>query len=149
MTIKNVIQEVRIPANQYTLTVQPGVGTVVLVSIGGLEKELDAPELPDRTVRSGGRGKPVETDIVQPMHHSAEVAVMELWWGLCENSILGYLKLGVLVQYDASGLIPLKRWQLPNAWLKKMALSDLEMEGDGEMSTITWTLQADDLIALP
>lgn len=149
MTIKNVIPEFRIPVNKFALMVQPAVGEITLVSIGGLEQELDAPELPDRTVRSGGRGKPVETDIVQPMHITTEVLLMEAWWTLCSGSLPGYLKQGTLIQFDESGLIPRKSWLLPNSWLKKRVHSDLELENDGDMSTITWTLQADDISILP
>lgn len=145
MTIKNVIPEFRIPVNKYAFLAQPGVGEITLVSIGGLEEELDAPELPDRTVRSGGRSKPLETDIVQPMHITLEVVLMETWFGLCKLSLPGYLKIGTLIQFDETGLIPRKSWTLPNCWLKKRAHSDLELENDGDMSTITWTLQADEI----
>lgn len=145
MTIKNVIPENRIPVNKYALIVQPGVGEITLVSIGGLEEELDAPELPDRTVRSGGRAKPGETDIVQPMHITEEVNLMEAWYALCKLALPGYLKNGVLVQFDEAGRFPVKRWTLPNSWLKKRAHSDSELENDGDMSTITWTLSYDEI----
>jgi len=145
MTIKNVIPENRIPVNKYALIVQPGIGEITLTSIGGLEEELDAPELPDRTVRSGGRAKPGETDIVQPMHITEEVALMEGWYALCKLALPGYLKNGVLVQFDESGRFPVKRWTLPNSWLKKRAHSDSELDNDGEMSTITWTLSYDEI----
>ncbi len=145
MTIKNVIPENRVPVNKYALIVQPGVGEITLTSIGGLEEELDAPELPDRTVRSGGRAKPGSTDIVQPMHITAEVALMEAWYALCKLSLPGYLKLAVLIQFDESGLVPTKRWTLPNVWLMKRLHTDSELENDGDMSTITWTMSYDEI----
>lgn len=148
LQIKNVIQEQRIPVNKFQLIVQPGVGLITVVSLTGLEEELDAPELPDRTVRSGGRGKPVEFDIVQPMHHTAEVALMELWWNLCKYSLLGYIKDGTLSQFNETG-IPAKSFFLPNLWISKRAHTDLELENEGEMSAITWTMKADELMPMP
>lgn len=145
MTIKGIIPANRIPVNKYDLVVQPGVGTITLISIGGLEEELDAPEMPDRTVRSGGRAKPGSTDLVQPMHITAEVALMEIWYALCKHSLLGYLKLAVLIGFDETGLIPVKRWTLPGCWLMKRLHSDNELENDGDMSTITWTMSYDEI----
>jgi hypothetical protein len=146
MAIKNVIQVNRYPVNKYSLVVQPGVGQILLVSISGLEEELDAPELPDRTVRSGGRSKPIEFDGVQPMHHTQEVLVMETWWGLCKLSLLGYLKLASLIHFDESGLIPTRKFTLPNIWVSKRAHTDQELENDGDMNTITWTFKADQIL---
>ena len=145
LAIKNQIQELRIPVNKFQLIVQPGVGQITVISLTGLEEELDAPELPDRTIRSGGRSKPVEIDVVQPMHHTSEVLLMEAWWNLCKYSVAGYLRLGMLIQMNETG-IPTKRWTLPNIWIKKRAHSDLELENDGEMATITWTMQTDQII---
>lgn len=145
MAIKNVIQELRIPVNKFQLTVQPGVGLLTLVSTTGLEEELDAAELPDRTMRSGGRSKPLEFDMVQPMHHAIEVLSMETWFRLCKMSLPGYLKTGILIHQNESN-IPTKRFTLPNLWIKKRAHSDLELENAGDMATITWTIQTDQIL---
>lgn len=144
MQIKNVIQEQRIPVNKYQLIIQPGIGLITVTTLTGLEQELDQAEMPDRTTRSGGRGKQVEFDITQPMHHTAEVALMEAWWILCKNSLPGYLKTGVLIQLSEASL-PALSWALPNLWIGKRGHRDLEMENDGEMSDFTWTMKADDL----
>jgi len=150
MGIKQVLQENRIPVNRYQLIIQPfNVPEVTLVSISGLEEELDAPELPDRTVRSGGRSKPVEFDIMQPTHHDLEVAAMETWYTQCKLALPGYLRLGMLTLFDEAGLLPRRRRTLPNIWLKKRAESDLEMENEGEMHVITWTCQTDQVIVTP
>lgn len=142
MAIKNVLFPNRVPVNKYMLMIQPGVGAPVFTAIGGLEEELDAVELPDRTTRSGGRSKQVEFDVTQPMHHDVDVAAMEAWYLLGKQSLPGYLKQGTLIHQDEYGL-PRKRYTLVNLWVKKRVHSDLEMDNDGEMSTITWTMQCD------
>jgi hypothetical protein len=146
MTIKNVIQENRAQINKFELTVLPGVGTPVFTSVSGLEEELDASELPDRTVRSGGRKKPVEFDVVQPAHHEAEVAAMEQWYKDGQDPVQpGHLKTGILTIFDTEGS-PRRVRTLPNLWNKKRVESDLDLEDDGAMHTITWTLQCDEIL---
>ena len=147
MAIKNVLKPNRVQVNKYQLTVQPGVGSVLFISIGGLEEELDAVDLPDRTSRSGGREKPVEFEVVQPMHHDLEVLAMEVWWRMCKNTLPLYLKLGILVCFDEWG-VPRRKYTLPNIWISKRKHSDLELDNDGEMATITWTLKADQVVPM-
>jgi hypothetical protein len=148
MSIKGVLKVNREQVNKYQLTIQPGVGAIVLVSIGGLEQELDSTALPDGTVRSGGRGKPGETDIVQPAHHKLEVLAMELWWSLCKNTLPGYLKLGTLVYFNEYGL-PGSKYTLPNIWIKKRKSSDMDLGNEGDMATLTWSISYDDVIPVP
>jgi hypothetical protein len=147
MSIKNVVQPNRVQVNKYQLIVQPGVGSVLLVSIGGLEEELDKVDLPDRTSRSGGREKQGETEIVQPMHHDLEVLAVETWYRMCKNTLPLYLKLGILMIFDEWGS-PRKRYTLPNCWLSKRKHADLELDNDGEMATITWTMNYDQIIPM-
>ena len=146
MAIKNVIDENRIQVNKYLLDLQPGVGSVLLTAISGLEEELDSVELPDRTTRSGGRKKPVEFEVTQPMHHDLEVAKMEAWYIQCQDPVSPlHLKVGSLIQFDQQGL-PRRKFTLLNVWNRKRVHSDLELENDGDMATITWTLQADEIL---
>lgn len=146
MSIKNVIQENRVQTNKYQALIQPGVGQVLFTAISGLEEELDAVELPDRTMRSGGRKKTIEFDVTQPMHHDVELIGMEAWYEECQDPVSPiHLKIMALIIFDSQGF-PRRRVTLFNVWIKKRAHSDLELEGDGEMGTVTWTLQADELI---
>ena len=144
--IKSIIKPLRVPDNKYSLIVQPGVGQLTVVELTGLEQELDQSELPDRTVRSGGRGKPLAFDFAIPMHHTSEVLLCETWWNLCKYSLIGYLKFGMLIQFNEAS-IPTKRWTLPNLWLTKRGHTDLALGNDGEMTTIMWSASADDLIS--
>lgn len=144
--IKGVLQENRVQDNKYALVVQPGVGMCTLTAVSGLEQEIDKAELPDRTARSGGRTKAIEFDVTQPMHHTLEVLAWELWWTMCSNSVPGYLKLGLLTLFDDRN-IPVKKFILPKLWITKRKHSDNELDSEGKMGTITWTLSADDIRA--
>lgn len=146
MGIKNVIKENRVQINKYELTIQPGVGTPLFISISGLEEEIDSSELPDRTVRSSGRKGPVEFDVVQPAHHDLEILAMEAWYEMGQEPILpGYLKQGILKIYDGLG-VPRRVRTLMNLWVKKRVESDLELENTGDEATITWTLSCDEIL---
>lgn len=140
-----VLKPNRVQVNKYKLLIQPGVGTPLFTRISGLEEELDAVDLPDRTSRSGGREKPIEFEVDQPMHHDLEVLAMEAWYRMCRHTLPLYLKLGVLMVFDEWG-IPRRRYTMPNLWISKRATSDLELDNDGEMGILTWTLKADCII---
>lgn len=146
MAIKGIFLPNRIPVNKFSLNIQPGIGTPVFVSVGEFSPELDSVDLPDRTARSGGRVKPIEFDVVQPMHHDIEVKLMELWYNLCKNTLPGYLKLGIFILFDEYG-IPHRKTTLPNLWISGKKSSGGDIDNDGDMATITWTMKADD--ALP
>jgi hypothetical protein len=146
MAIKNVLKENRVQTNKYSALIQPGPGLILFTAISGLEEELDASELPDRTMRSGGRKKSIEFDATQPMHHDLEVLAMEAWYTECQDPVSPvHLKIMTIIIFDQQGF-PRRRVTLFNVWIKKRVHSDLELEGEGDMGTITWTLQADELI---
>lgn len=147
MAIKNVLKVNRVQVNKFQLTIQPGVGSPLFTSITGLEEELDTVDLPDRTTRSGGRGKQLEFEVIQPMHHDLEVLAMEAWWAMCKATLPGYLKLGILVLFDEWGM-PRRRRTIPNIFISKRKDTDQELDNDGEMATITWTLKGDEIIAM-
>jgi len=147
MAIKNIIEENRIQTNKFTMDWQPGIGTITLISVGELEEELDKAELPDRTVRSGGRGKPIEFDVVQPAHHdSGEVQAMEDWYRDCKDPVApDHLKIGTYTKFDQQGA-PRRTLALDNCWLSKRVESESDLDNDGDMATITWTVNADAMI---
>jgi hypothetical protein len=148
MAIKNIIEENRIQTNKFVIDWQPGVGEITLISVGELEEELDSSELPDRTVRSGGRKKPIEFDVVQPAHHddSGEVQAMEQWYVDCQDPVAAdHLKIGTYTKFDQQGG-PRRTISLDNCWLSKKVESESDLDNDGDMATITWTVRADAMI---
>lgn len=149
MAIKGVLEGNRVQVNKFVLTIVPfEIPSPVFTRISGLEMELDTVDLPDRTTRSGGREKQLEFEVDQPMHHSVEVFFMEAWWMACANTLPGYLKLGalrILNEYIGTS----KQFTLFNLWLSKRSQSDLDLDNDGDMAIITWTMKADSFIMLP
>jgi hypothetical protein len=146
MAIKNVIQENRAQINKFSLSFTPGVGAPTFVSVSGLEEELDRTELPDRTTRTGGRKKSIEFEVVQPAHHDIEVAAMTNWYQECQDPVSPtHLKVGSLIVYDTVGSPRVKR-TLMGCWLSKRVDSDLDLNDDGAQATITWTVNADEML---
>jgi hypothetical protein len=142
---KNIIPANRVQLNKYMLTIEPAVGQILATSIGGLEEEIDAAELPDRTKRSGGRSKSVTFDIKVPSHDLSNVA-MRVWYEQCKAALLGYLKIGTLVIFTEFGSPGLTR-TFYNMWISKCSEPDLEMENEGTMHVTTWTIEADEIIS--
>ena len=147
MTIKGVFLPDHIQVNKFQLSV-PGLPPLTPISIGELESELDKVELPDRTTASGGREKAGEFELVIPAHHTLEIAAMELWVveGLDPISPL-YKKIATLFGFSQSTLGQ-KSWMIGGAWASKRALPAWELDNDGEMANITYTISYDEVIPL-
>lgn len=147
MGLKFVIQPDHIPVNNYQLLIT-GLAPITFVSIGALEKEMDKVDLPDRTTASTGRTKPGETEVKVPAHHTVEVAQMEAWFQEGKDPITPtYKKTGSLTMISGSRLIN-KQLTLIGAWVYKGGTPDLEMNDDGEMAVMTYTLCWDDILGL-
>jgi hypothetical protein len=145
ISIKGVLDGNRVQVNKFQLFIAGVSLPPVFTRISGLEVELDAIDLPDRTTRSGGREKPLEFEVDQPMHHTVELLSMEAWWLMCANTVPGYIRVGALVMYDEYGFAR-KTGTLTGMWISKRSHSDLDLDNDGDMAIITWTIKADDLV---
>jgi len=149
MSIKGVLQSNRVQVNKFELMIVPLTFPKPLFTrISGLEMELDTVDLPDRTTRSGGREKQVEFEVDQPMHHVIEVVAMEGWWKQCVNTLPLYLKIGTLLILNEY-LGRSQKFMLYNLWLSKRSQSDLDLDNDGDMAIITWTMKADSFYMVP
>lgn len=145
--MKGVIRPDHIPVNKYELRVL-GAPSLVLYEVSGIEDELETTDLPDRTVASGGNRKSTEFTAMQPLHHTAEKAYMELWFRESQDPVSpSYKKAATLVHSSISG-INSKSFQLVGVFPCKRKLPDLEMENEGEMAGIEWTFKADDILPL-
>ena len=143
MGIKNVLLENRIPQNKFRNVIQPSVGEITFISVGDLEEELDFVDLPDRTSRTGGRTKQIEFEVVQPMHHDIEVAAMEAWYTECKDPVSpDHLKIWTYTRIDL-GDNPRRVTVLDNCSVMKKVESESDLDNDGDMATITWTIKAD------
>lgn len=146
MTLKGRIQPDHIPVNKYELLVS-GFVPLLFTQISGIEEEIDTVELPDRTRASGGNTQPFDFTAMQPMHHTAEVAVMEAWLEENKDPISATAKkTATLVHLSGTGTT-IRSYTLTGVWPSKRKLPDLDFENEGEMALIEWTLNADS--ALP
>src|SRR5690606_5954974 len=112
------------------------------------EEELDVVDLPDRTRASGGDTRPVEFTVTQPAHHTAEVMAMEIWFREGQDPVLPtYKKPATLIKRSLSGQT-LRAYSLTGVFVSRRATADLEMDNEGEMDTIEWTLNADKVLPI-
>lgn len=147
MPIKGVIKPDHIQVNKYQLTVV-GMPPLLFTAISSIEDELDQVELPDRTTQTGGRTKPGSFDVTQPMHHTVEVAAMEGWFESCKDPVSPlHQKVGTLISFSQSNLIVVS-YMLQGLYPQKRALPDFELENDGEMGSLVWTMHYNEVVKL-
>lgn len=147
MGLKFAIQPDHIPVNNYALIVN-GLQPITFVSVGALEKELDTVDLPDRTTASTGRTKAGETEVSVPAHHTVEVAQMEQWFTEGKDPIdPNYKKVATLTMISGTRQIN-KVFTLVQCYVSKGGTPDLEMNDDGEMAVMKYTIKWDDILGL-
>lgn len=143
--MKGVIKPDHIPINKFQFLVL-GLVDLMLTEIGGIEDELQVTELPDRTMASAGYRNSTEMTIKLPMHHTVEMAAMELWYRESQDPVSpGYKKTATLVHRSLSGDIE-RTYTLTGVFPKKRTLPDLELANEGEMAETEWELSVDDVI---
>lgn len=147
MAIKGTILPDHVQVNKFQLQVV-GLPPLTPMAISGIEEELDTVELPDRTSQTGGRSKPVEFELTIPMHHQLEQAAMESWFDECKDPVSPlHKKVATLLAFSQSNITQ-KSWFLSGLFPSKRALPDFELENDGEMANVVWTMKADELLPL-
>jgi hypothetical protein len=147
MGIKAVLQEDHIPVNKYSLLIG-GIVALTFTKISGIEEEVDVVELPDRTKASGGNTKSGEFTAESPMHHTAELAALEVWYVEGQDPIvLTYKKAATLVMTSGSGG-KVKSYSVVGLWISKRKLPDLEFSNEGDMAVVEWTFQYDSVLPI-
>lgn len=145
--MKGVIQADHIPLNKFKLIVL-GLPEFTFTSLSGLEEELDVVDLPDRTVASGGRTGAVEFTVTLPTHHEVEQAAMELWYQEGQDPVSPtYKKPGTVILESISGN-RVRTFSMPDIFVSKRVIPDMEFDNDGELSEIEWTLRASDILPI-
>lgn len=148
MSLKASLKPDHIPVNKYTLSIV-GILPLTFTSISGLEEEIDTVELPDRTKATGGNTKPVEITLMQPLHHTAEYLAMEAWFLEAQDPVTStYKKVATLTLQSGTGAIR-RTYTLLGCWVSKRKTPDLEMENEGELAAVEWTMQIDQVIPVP
>jgi hypothetical protein len=144
--MKGVIQPDHIPVNKYQLIVVGIAVQLTPTEVSGIEDELNAVDLPDRTKATGGNRNPAEFTMMVPAHHTAEIAACEVWYKEGQEPVLPtYKKAGVILMRSISGN-KIRARSLVGMWISKRTDPDLEMANDGEMAGIEYTVQVDDVL---
>jgi len=142
--MKGVIDPDHIPVNNYELRV-PGLPTLLFTAISGVEEELDAVDMPDRTKVSGGHTKVIEFTATQPLHHKTQVDAMNRWWKDSQDPVaVDYKKNATLVLKSISGLV-IKNILYNGIFPTKRKMPDFAMDNEGEEATIEWTFGGDSM----
>ena len=145
--MKGEIKPDHMPVNNFTLQVV-GLVSLTAVEISGIEDELNVIDLPDRTVASGGTRNATEFDLSIPLHHTVEMAALELWFREAQDPISPtYKKPGTLIHHSLSDGAS-RSYTLVGLFPKKRKLPDLDMSNEGEMAMAVWTMAVDDVVPI-
>lgn len=147
--MKGAIQPDHMPINSFELIVL-GILTnsLTVTEMSGIEEELEAVDLPDRTKASGGNKKATESTFKIPMHHLVENVACEAWYLEGQHPVAPtYKKVGTLVHKSISnGTV--RSYSLVGVWISKRVLPDLEMQNEGEMATVEYTISIDEILPI-
>ena len=143
--MKGRIKPDHLPVNKFTLF-SAGLPPVEFIQVSGIEEELQAVELPDRTNASGGHTAPVEFTAMSMMHHVIEQIALELWFKEGQDPVSPtYKKVGSLIHRSLTGQT-IRTYTLTGVFISKRKLPDLDMANEGEPAIIEWTLKADQVL---
>lgn len=145
--MKGIIKPDHMPVNKFSLKVV-GLVDLTAITVSGIEDELQTVDLPDRTVASGGNRMAGEFDIAIPLHHTLEMAAMEVWFKEGQDPITPTYKKPCTLGMDSLSGASSRNYTLVGVFVKKRALPDLDKENDGDMAMATWTLSYDDILPL-
>ena len=144
--MRGQIRPDHIPINRYKLLMGGLPVALTPTKISGIEEELETVDLPDRTRATGGNTKPTEFTMEIPMHHFVEQAAMEQWFRQSQDPVLPTYKLfGTLIHSPLSGGLP-RTFTLNGVFPMKRKLPDLELENEGDMAVVEWTMSCDQLL---
>lgn len=147
MALKGVIQADHVALNSYELTVL-GLPKMTFTSVKGIEEKLDVVKLPDRTSASGGRTQPITFTVTLPMHHAVEQAAMELWFLQSKDPVQpGYKRPATFLAKRISENVA-RSFTLTDVFPSNRKVPDFEMDNDGEMADIEWTLECSSMLPI-
>lgn len=144
MVLKGQILPDHMPLNKFVLTII-GLPPITFTTMSGMEIELETAVMPDRTVASGGNTKATEFTATLPMHHVVERLAIELWRKEAEGGFPTYKKAATLINQSISGL-GIAAKSLIGVFPTKIKYPDLDMENEGELSTLEVTFSVDQVL---
>ena len=145
---KGTIQVNHYPNNNYQLVV-PGMPSLTILEIDGLDIETETVDMPDRTVVSGGHRKTLDFTLKVPTHHADETAAWELWHAQSTYPVVpGYKRPATLIQTSLDGTKS-KSWEIVGMFPYKLGLMPMSMKDEGNLSEVTHSCKADDFLPIP
>lgn len=147
MSVKGAIKEDHMPLSKYEVTVA-GLPPLTFINVSGMENEIEAVTLPDRTVASGGQTKPGTFTAKVPLHHTIERKALEAWH--LENKdpkSPTAKKVATFTAISGTGTNA-AAFTLLGVWPTKWGLPEFSMENEGEMATQEWSFSFDDILPL-
>jgi hypothetical protein len=145
--MKGVLQPDHIALNSYQFAVE-GLIPLTFTSLKGLKEETDKVDLPDRTAASGGRSGPIEFSAGCPMHHTAEMAALEVWLREGKDPVTPTYKKTVTVTFPSISKQGGRAYTLMGVWVTARTIPDFEMNNNGEMAEAEWMFSADEIIPI-
>ena len=145
MALQGSVLPDHIAVNNYELSVVGISTSFFFTEVSGIELEIQAVDLPDRTKASGGNVVPQEWTAKTMLHHSIEQAALEAWLteGQCPVDP-AYKKTATLIHKTISGT-PTAIYLLTGVWVMKRKLPDLDKSNDGEPGIVEWSFSSDNI----
>lgn len=149
MVMKGTVQPNHIPINNFELLL---IGTAspsfFFTEVSGVEQETETVEMPDRTMASGGNVKASEVTAKMLMHHTIELAALEIWrLEAIGNVTPTYKKIGNLIHRDNAGSIKSTRTWL-GIFPKKRKDPDNDVKNEGDPAEVEWTFSIDEVLSV-
>ncbi len=146
MALQGSILTDHVPVNSFRITIT-GVGasgqTFFFSDLSGIETEVEAIDLPDRTKASGGQTLPSEFTGKTPLHHAVERAALNTWFKEGQDPVKStYKKTATLIHKTISGSKQGK-YTIRGLWITKRKLPDLDTTNAGDIALIEWTFSLD------
>lgn len=155
-SLKNTIAGSHIPDNLFKLTpVYPPFPTgLTIIKISGIKEELENSDMPDRTWATGGQTKPISFTVEVPMHHAVEQIYWEDWYqaGQANQGVRDDYKRDCnLTNIPITGLTGsgfVRLWGISGVGIVSRELPDLDMNGEGKLTTIKYEMKADSIFPI-
>lgn|SRR5574343_147814 len=143
--MKGAIQPNHVSKNNFELQVI-GLPPITFIEVGDIPEQVDKVDLPDRTRASGGTKQAGEFSVMVPSHHDVEVAAMEAWYKEAQDPVAPtYKKSGVLIKKGIDGSV-IRTYTFTGLWVSERNMTSVALENEGEMDTIEYLLNFDDII---
>lgn len=143
--MKGAIQPNHVSKNNFEMQVI-GLPPITFIEVGDIPEQVDKVDLPDRTRASGGTKQAGEFSVMVPSHHDVEVAAMEAWYKEAQDPVAPtYKKSGVLIKKGIDGSV-IRTYTFTGLWVSERNMTSVALENEGEMDTIEYLLNFDDII---